>query len=457
MKNLILYFSILSIISGSAQSLYFPPLTGTTWDTVSVASLGWHEDKIDSLYSFLETKNSKAFILLKNGKIVLEKYFGAFTKDSLWYWASAGKTMTAFMVGIAQHEGYFNLSDSSSKYLGAGWTSCPPEKEKKITILNQLTMTSGLKDDVPDHYCTLPSCLIYKADAGTRWAYHNAPYTLLDSVIIKSTNQSYNQFYFNKVRNRIGMNGLWLPSGYNNVLYSNARSIARFGLLILNKGIWANDTLMQDTSYFRRMVNTSQNINLSYGYLWWLNGKHTYMLPQTQFVFPGSWAPNAPNDMIAALGKNGQIINVVPSMNLIFVRIGDAPDTSLEVPTVFCNNIWDKLNQIINDPSDVGSDFLSDKEFYLSNNYPNPFNPSTKIRWQLPISSWQTLKVYDVLGNEVATLVDEFKPAGTYEAEFSAETSIKHQVSGMGYASGVYFYQLRTENFIQTKKMILEK
>lgn len=451
MKKLILYFALLFIVSSNAQSLYFPPLTGTNWDTISAASLGWHEDKIDSLYSFLEIKNSKAFILLKDGKIALEKYFGTFTKDSLWYWASAGKTMTAFMVGIAQHEGYFNLSDSSSKYLGAGWTSSLPEKEKKITILNQLTMTSGLKDDVPDMYCTLPSCLIYKADAGTRWAYHNAPYTLLDSVIIKSTGQSYNQYYFNKVRNKIGMNGLWLPSGYNNVLWSNARSIARFGLLILNRGIWANDTLMQDTSYFRRMVNTSQNINFSYGYLWWLNGKSSYMLPQTQFVFPGSWAPNAPSDMIAALGKNGQIINVVPSMNLIFVRVGDAPDTSLEVPTVFCNNIWEKLNPIINNPSDVKNEHVSAEGFKLFNNYPNPFNPTTKISWQSPVSGWQTLKIFDMLGKEVATLVDGFKPVGTYEAVFNPVPGIKNL------ASGIYFYQLRTENFIQTKKMILEK
>ena len=94
---------------------------------------------------------------------------------------------------------------------------------------------------------------------------------------------------------------------------------------------------------------------------------------------------------------------------------------------------------------------------YLSQNYPNPFNPSTKISWQSPVGGWQTLKVYDVLGNEVATLVDEYKPAGTYEVEFNASAL----------TSGVYFYQLlvsdlqgkdgKTENYIETKKMILLK
>ncbi|MBS4032865.1 MAG: T9SS type A sorting domain-containing protein [Ignavibacterium sp.] len=83
--------------------------------------------------------------------------------------------------------------------------------------------------------------------------------------------------------------------------------------------------------------------------------------------------------------------------------------------------------------------------FYLEQNYPNPFNPSTCISWQSPVGGHQMLKVFDVLGNEIATLVDEYKPAGNYEVEFKAE----------GLSSGIYFYQLRTGDFIQTKKMVL--
>ncbi len=85
--------------------------------------------------------------------------------------------------------------------------------------------------------------------------------------------------------------------------------------------------------------------------------------------------------------------------------------------------------------------------FSLEQNYPNPFNPSTIISWQSPISSYQTLKVFDILGNEVATLLDEFKPAGKYEVEFDASKI----------PSGVYFYQLKTGNFFETKKMIVIK
>ncbi len=83
--------------------------------------------------------------------------------------------------------------------------------------------------------------------------------------------------------------------------------------------------------------------------------------------------------------------------------------------------------------------------FELLQNYPNPFNPSTRISWESPVGSHQIIKVYDVLGNEVKTLVNEYKPAGSYEVEFNAS----------GLASGVYYYQLRAGEFMQTKKMIL--
>ena len=152
MKKLLPVFFSLLFIGSQAQSLYFPPTTGNTWDTISPASLGWCQDKVDSLIQYVGDRNSKAFIVLKDGKIVIEEYYGTFTADSLWYWASAGKTLTAFTVGIAQQEGHLNISDTTSDYLGTGWTACTPAQEEKITIRNQLTMTSGLDDGVPDHY-----------------------------------------------------------------------------------------------------------------------------------------------------------------------------------------------------------------------------------------------------------------------------------------------------------------
>ena len=326
-----------------AQSLYFPPLTGDEWETLSPSSLGWCEDRIDSLYDVLEENNTKAFIVLKDGKIVLEKYFGTFQQDSVWYWASAGKSLTACLVGIAQQEGFLSIEDTTSTYLGEGWTACTPAQEEKITIRHQLTMTSGLDDNVPENYCTLDTCLVYKADAGTRWAYHNGPYTLLDGVVEAATGVSLNNYFQQKIRLATGINGIFLPSGYNNVFFSKPRSMARFGLLILNQGNWNGNQILTDPVFFNNMVNTSQDLNKSYGYLWWLNGKQSYMVPGVQFVFPGSLMPHAPDNMISALGKDGQYVDVVPSQNIVLIRMGNAPGEG-EVPLTLNDLIWEHMN-----------------------------------------------------------------------------------------------------------------
>jgi len=91
-------------------------------------------------------------------------------------------------------------------------------------------------------------------------------------------------------------------------------------------------------------------------------------------------------------------------------------------------------------------------DYSLSQNYPNPFNPSTKIKYSVPQSSNVVIKVFDVLGNEVAILVNEEKPIGTYEVEFNSHSGIVRNLT-----SGVYFYQLNAGEFINTKKMLLLK
>ncbi len=436
---------LLAAATAISQPLYFPPLSGAAWDTVSPSSLGWHADRIDTLLSFLDSNRTKAFLVLKDGRIAIEHYFGTFTADSLWYWASAGKSMTAFLVGMAQQDGILSINDSTSHYIGTGWTSCPPGKEGLITIRHQLTMTTGLKDLVPDQSDTSPASLIYEADAGTRWAYHTAPYTLLDQVTEAASGQAYNLYFAAKIRSRTGMGGLWVPSGYNNVYVSNARSMARFGLLVLNKGIWDTDTLLADTAYFRDMTNSSQSLNPSYGYLWWLNGKASYMVPLLQTVFPGSWAPDAPAEMIAALGKNGQFINIIPTQRLVMVRMGEAPDTSYDVPMQFDNDIWIRLNAVIGSPDAVKDRAYAPARSGLDQNYPNPFNPETEIRYQVSAAGRVRLIVYDVLGREVRTLVDEVKRSGAYSVRFNGRTL----------PSGVYFCRLQSGSFVETKKLVL--
>ncbi len=93
--------------------------------------------------------------------------------------------------------------------------------------------------------------------------------------------------------------------------------------------------------------------------------------------------------------------------------------------------------------------------FGLEQNYPNPFNPSTIIRYQVSSISQVSLKVYDLLGREIATLANEQKPAGIYEVTIDASGLSSGVSARGGYASGIYFYRLQAGSFVQTKKMIL--
>lgn len=346
MRTITALAAALALSTSSAQT-YYPPLAGNTWQTVDLESLGWCTDEIPALIDFLGQSNTKAFIVLKDGRIAIEHYFGTFTQDSLWYWASAGKSLTAFLVGKAQEEGFLDIDQPSSDFLGEGWTSCATTQEQEITIRNQLSMTTGLDDGVPELDCTDPQCLECFAEPGTRWAYHNAPYTLLDGVIEEATGQTLNAYLFNKLTLTTGMQGAYVQLDNNNVFFSKARAMARFGLLCMSQGNWNGTDVMADQAYFNEMTSPSQGLNESYGYLWWLNGQSSYMLPGLQLQLPGMLCPAAPADAYSAMGKNGQICNVSPATGLVVVRLGNLPTQGIFVPNVYNNDIWLRLNDVI--------------------------------------------------------------------------------------------------------------
>ena len=330
--------------SSNEEAMYFPPIGSSTWETKSVASLGWDETQVQPLLDYLELKNSKSFIVLHNGKIVIENYFNGHAAGDLRYWASAGKTLTATVTGIAEQEGYLNINNKVSDYLGTGWTSATLAKENLITNKHLLTMTSGLNDALGDNVS--PANLQYVADAGTRWAFHNV-YVKLQDVIAEATNQTWTNYFDTKLRDKIGMTGSWVQYLGLSVYRSDSRSMARFGLLALNNGKWQNNQIVPQ-SYMQNATNTSQNLNLAYGYMWWLNGKSNFRLPQTQLQFSGTLIPTAPSDMYCALGKDDQKIYVVPSKKLVIIRMGDAADGTNFALSDFDNELWQKINAVIN-------------------------------------------------------------------------------------------------------------
>lgn len=427
MKRLLLLLCLLCSLSARSQT-YFPPLTGNTWDTLSPSALGWCEDSIQQLYNWLELSDTKAFILLKDGKIVLEKYFGTFTEDSVHVWNSAGKTLTAYTVGIAQQEGYLDIQDYTSDYLGNGWTSMTTAEEDSIRIWHQLTMTSGMDDGVSDPFCTDPACMTYLADPGTRWAYHNAPYTLLDSVIHVATSVPLNTYVYQKIGSKIGMIGLYVTIDYNHVFVSKPRSMARFGLLLSQNGVWNGTTVCSDLNYLNTMRNTSQNLNESYGYLTWLNGKNSFMIPQSQFVFNGSLMPDAPADVYAAEGKNGQIINVAPSDGIVLIRMGETLGNNL-IATTYNDTIWQYINRFGCTLS-VSDQSLTDLQLA-----PNPGQGHFSLNG---LPSDAILEIHDLQGRTVDY------------------TRQNEQITLTTPVKGVYFIKINIKNLTTTCKYLLE-
>jgi CubicO group peptidase (beta-lactamase class C family) len=433
-KALTASYLILFSLCANAQGYYFPPTTGSNWDTVSPSSLGWCTGKLDTIYKYLEAKHTKGFMVLKGGRIVLEKYFDGFTKDSIWYWASAGKTITSFLTGIAQQEGKLDISDKTSQYLGSGWTQVPQSKEDLITIRHQLTMSSGLDDGLPPtgqipdpDNCLEPQCLQYKADAGTRWAYHNAPYRLLQDVIDSATGLSINQYTNQKLKPATGIQGLW----FDYVYYSRVRDMARFGSLIINKGKWGSTALMTDTAYFNAMVNTSQGINPSYGYLWWLNGKGSYRLPGLQTTFNTDLIPTAPDDLIAALGKNDQKLYIIPGMDMVMVRMGNSAGNTLLALSSFDTELWGLLMQL-----------------FCNNNSILPVVGNTPALYPNPVLT--TLYI-DVSANAEIEIIDM---AGRVVKKTPCIQNEGVDVSGL--SKGIYLTRIYTDDTFFTQRFVKE-
>ncbi|MCM2339459.1 MAG: T9SS type A sorting domain-containing protein [Burkholderiales bacterium] len=147
------------------------------------------------------------------------------------------------------------------------------------------------------------------------------------------------------------------------------------------------------------------------------------------------------NGMFKQIGNNAYSVNINPSLK--------DPIFTAKTPTEFSGMV-NEGRQIIVSPvvtTAVEEETATPTDFKLEQNYPNPFNPSTTINYSLPTAGFVTLKVYDIIGREIAELVKEEKAAGLYQAKFDAT----------GLASGMYIYKISTGSFTQSKKMILTK
>ncbi|HKK40143.1 MAG TPA: serine hydrolase [Cryomorphaceae bacterium] len=397
MKNVFILFGVLSFGFANGQT-YFPPLAGNEWETTDPSELNWCQENIDTLLSYLEEKNTKAFMVLKDGRIVLENYFNGHNENSLWYWASAGKTITATLAGKALEDGQMSLDDPVSQYIGTGWTSCDSIEEYERTIFHQLTMTSSFNDFILFWDCVEPECFQCTDSApGTEWHYHNGVYLQLIEAIEAATGSNRNDYTDEVLEEATGMSGFWV----DNLYLSKHRDMARFGWLALNGFVWNGTAILNDLEYIEALTTTSQPMNQSYGYLWWLNGQESHMFPLEQTVYEGSMIPSGPDDMYMALGANDQKIYVVPSQGLVVTRQGDAADGTAAAASFFDEDLWTLISNLECSPLSVGSESHNDKPLI----FPNPSSglinlPSEASISEISVYSLDGRLIYQSVGRE---------------------------------------------------------
>lgn len=383
----ILLLSISAELKGQG---YFPATDGSEWETVDME---WCDESVDTLLSYLEARNTKSFIILVDGRIAMEEYFNEHNPDALWYWASAGKTLTATLVGAALEDEALELTDPVNQYLGEGWTSCSIEEESQRTIWHQLTMSSSFSNNPFLWDCIEPDCFqCTGAEPGTEWHYHNGVYRLLIEVVEAAIGVNRNLYTNEKIEEIIGMNGFWT----DNLYWSTARDMARFGLLALNDFNWDGNPVLTNSEYIDALTSPSQEMNLAYGYLWWLNGQESFMVPLDSNVYDGWLVPSAPEDMYAALGANDQKIYVVPSQNMVVIRQGNEAYEAAPALSGFDGELWELISNLDCEPLNAHSmNEAPEKLIY----YPNPSTGMIST----DISGVTSLAIYSASGKLLKT------------------------------------------------------
>lgn len=310
------------------QLHYFPPNGSNEWVTIIPEELEWNVEKLDETIQWVGDKNTVAFIILHQGKIVVEEYWGGGGIHKYIKIASITKSITAVLIGIAQQEGLLNIDDNVSDYISAGWSNSDEENEAKITILNLLTMTSGLDED-----------LNYVDDPGANYLYSTPTFYQLWLILEKVSGKTIVEFANEVLFKNIGMSDAlrWYKGGA-----LKPRDIARFGLLVINKGIWNDNEIITDMNYYNEMLIPSQDYVNCYGYLWWLNNDCNAKNGNNEFL---SFS-NAPDDLFAAVGAGDQRLYIIPSEELVIIRLGFDNHLPYWGEESFNNEFWNLMNEV---------------------------------------------------------------------------------------------------------------
>lgn len=305
-----------------------------------------------SLLDYLRNQNTTGFLVIQDGKVLVEKNFpapegdpqfplfvygkandGALLEDV----ASQQKSFVSVLIAVAIDKGLINVEKPVSDYIGAGWSKATPEQESKIRVIDVLHMSSGLNEKFG-----------FEAPAGTKFFYNTPVYAITKRIVSAAAKLPLETITHDWLTELAGMaNTAWrkrpaaLASiGNDTGLVTTPRDTALFGLMILHNGIANGGKRVVSEASLKLMFERSPT-NPAYGRLWWLNGGD-YMMGAMGNKKDGPLIAAAPADTVAALGAFNRRLFVVPSRKLVVVRTGaTASDKD------FDQQLWLRLNKVI--------------------------------------------------------------------------------------------------------------
>jgi CubicO group peptidase (beta-lactamase class C family) len=330
-------------VAPAPSALYFPPVGGSSWETVSPRTAGFDSTALHAALDWAGTQESFGVVVLWRGRLVAERYWQGWDATTRGPLFSAGKTITSALVTQMVAEGKLSLDASVSSILGAGWSRATTG-ESSITVRHLMSMASGLDDSL--RTVVAPGAIFY---------YNNPAYYQLFGVLAQASGLSVPDLAAARIFTPIGMTrALAFPNtdtgepGF--IFAASARDFARFGLLLQAGGRWNGTPVLADSAALSQARRYSGTSNQSYGWLWWLNGGVSHRTPGS-YLLPtvaGPLIPSAPSDLVAALGLDDKKLYLVRSRELVIVRLGNrAPisgGASPEAGSSFDDEFWRRLS-----------------------------------------------------------------------------------------------------------------
>lgn len=295
---------------------------------------------IEKALKFAEDHRSYGVIIRHKGQIIAERYWNGWNENHQGPIYSATKSILSFLYGIALNEGHLNSLDQPITNFVTEWKNSDKEN---IHIKHLLGMCSGLECSFSKDFTEAPksdnefkyALTLNRNKAPEKsWAYNNTAYRMLFTILERATGRSIEDYARSHLAQVLGMKQFFWGSRQTdtatnyNFVHCSVNDLSLFGQLILQKGVWEDETLVSE-SFMQQSFSASQNDNPCYGLLWWLNNGKQWKVPYKSKAIKGSIFPDCPRDTVAALGFKDNKVYIVPSLDLVVTRLGD---TALKVP-----------------------------------------------------------------------------------------------------------------------------